>query len=117
MVVGGGLIFVTGVGGFVGGVVVDQWLTNGDRVPRPIRYTRHSVYSGQVSYQGMVPPRATMDRPAVNPERDLDRWHEINDSTPENPVVLTLEEACKMNPEHVLVHIQTGRFKLEELLA
>lgn len=59
--------------------------------------------------------KATVRWPAIGTSFSPERKLEINNSTPENPVVVTWDEIAEMNLNYVKVNIGSGRFQLEEV--
>lgn len=112
---GGAMVIGSALVGFTAGVAVMQWgLEQDEKETAKAGPAKDRPGSpGLVSYARMSSKSGSLDCPADGTNLTTERKDQINDSTPSNPVEITLEEAHAMTLEYVLIHIRTGRFKLE----
>lgn len=109
MVLGGALVLSAGFGGFVAGVFIDQWMAE---------VNKEDAEPSQVTYQRMSDDKQPSVRwPANGTNLSPDRKEEINNSTVEYPIVLTLEDIQAMDLDHLKANVNSGRFKLHPLSA
>lgn len=108
VVIGGALALCTALGGFVAGVAAMMWSND--------QKEKDALAKSRMRYRGMsdAGERAPMEHPARGTNLPLSRKEEIDESTPESPITLTLRDIQAMDLAHIRYHISTGRFKLDE---
>lgn len=110
VVTGGGMVIGAAAAGFMGGVAIMLW----SQEQKDKDATNKAVARARAQRPRTHHDTATVELPAKGTNLPLDRQSEINNSTPEAPVAITLEEAYAMDLQHVLANIASYRFTFAE---
>lgn len=116
LVTGGALVAGAGVTGFLVGVGLMHMIHEREEEmaaekPEPPAETTLVTIEAEWADMGIGPSARW---PANGTNLSPERKREINNSTPDNPAIITLTDIREMDTYHVKVNLGSGRFKLAE---